>query len=862
LFEYLLEVQDDVYTVRLVVGADVVSNLSATLSMLTAIRVPVTGFNVPSDSIASLLPGAAFENTSNGVLVDEEEPNYGYILFDIVGVVSPTYQAGDTLDLFVFKGNNCIEDAIKLVGPGATFPNPIVNGEEVTSFLSIGAYLPTGGTPYCVNPDGAIATCMPIVIAPDPASIDTLHYVLDFETAQTVCIDSALQLLNNVGDAMICEQGTNVIVSITNGDSCVLLTPTANYSGNDTLCIVHCDDVMTDFCDTTYLVVTVNPNDATPPPMVDSSCAVSFDLRLMDETYIVRMTSNITLTNTTFPTPVFPNPFISAPTNLMDITLRAPAGQLQIVNQIDFGTGREFVLKSTITSPAEDPTHDYFVFGLNPNNTPTIDISYVAGESLDLFSFQNISCNLDNIRLVGRGTDFGELIINSTNINTKVVANSEALATCVNSSSVTPPILSFSTTSTNPTTGVCNDGTITVTATGGTGLYEYSINNGTDWVIENEFTNLTTGSYSVRVRSTDEVCLTDAENVVLQNVDCALVCDVVITTIDSTNATCNAANGMLTINATGSHLQYSINTGATFQSSNSFENIAEGIYNIVVRDSVNNNCEANITITLNGTRLPVIQSVELSDTDSFAANTGVITILATGDDGLKYSIDGGLNFFEGNAFTDLGLGAYTVVVANSDEACPVMYDNNPIQINQSCTVNAGEDRTICSGGAVALSASGTAPIFGWTPSAGLSCTDCPNPIASPDITTTYIVTNSGFGCFEMDTILITVLPTITADYNFMTSCTDFSVQFTDTSHTDGTITDYAWDFGDSGTSTEANPNHTYAAAGSYTVRLTTTISGDCTNTVSKLVVVGNGLTGTVSDDANICRGDCTPLMAS
>lgn len=39
---------------------------------------------------------------------------------------------------------------------------------------------------------------------------------------------------------------------------------------------------------------------------------------------------------------------------------------------------------------------------------------------------------------------------------------------------------------------------------------------------------------------------------------------------------------------------------------------------------------------------------------------------------------------------------------------------------------------------------------------------------------------------------------------------------------DGTITGYSWDFGDGNTSTQANPSHTYASDGNYTVTLTVT----------------------------------------
>ncbi len=862
LFEYLLEATNDVYTVRLVVGATIPSNLSFTTSMLTAIRVPASGFNVPTDSINTLLPGVAFENKSNGVLLDEEEPNYGYILFDIGNIPSPTYQAGDTLDLFSFRAPNCVEDTIKLVGSGATFPNPIINTEEITSFLSIGAYLPESA-PFCVNPIGGTADCTPPVVDPDPAPRDTLHYVLDFEMPRIVCIDSALQLLNSVGNVTICEQGDNVTVGVINSDSCIALTPAANFSGNDTLCVVHCDAVMTDFCDTTILIITVSPNDATPPPAaIDSTCALQFDLRFADGVYVVRMTSDTTIRNTILPFPSNPNPFFPTATNLMEVTLKAPTGQLQIVNHNDLLAGTDFVLINSIISPAEDPAFDYFVYQLNTNNTLITTIPYQEGQSEDLFSFQNFNCNLDSIVLVGRGPSFEELIIDGVNVNTKVVANGDTIATCVNDRGILPPALALSTTNTIPTTGVCNDGTITITATGGTGLYEYSINDGTDWGTDNEFTNLENGTYLVSVRTTDEVCASNTDTVTLQNVDCAPICMIAITSVDSLNASCEAANGQLTVNAIGTNLQYSINTGATFQSSNIFENVAAGTYNILVRDSVETTCEANLTVTLNGTTLPVIMSVDLTDANTFAANQGVLTIFATGSGTLKYSIDGGQNFFDGNAFTSLGTGTYTVVVSNGDESCPVAYGNNPIQIDQPCSVDAGTDRTICPGAAVTLSATGNAPIFGWLPTTGLSCTDCPNPIANPDTTTTYILTNSGGGCFVMDTITVTVLPSITADYTFMTSCADLSVQFMDSSSTTGTIMTYAWDFGDGNLSTEANPNHTYGAAGTYTVQLTTATTDGCTSTTAKLVVVGEGLMGTVSDDASICTNDCAQLIAS
>jgi len=47
-----------------------------------------------------------------------------------------------------------------------------------------------------------------------------------------------------------------------------------------------------------------------------------------------------------------------------------------------------------------------------------------------------------------------------------------------------------------------------------------------------------------------------------------------------------------------------------------------------------------------------------------------------------------------------------------------------------------------------------------------------------------------------------------------------AVTFTDNST--GTITNWAWDFGDNRTSSKRNPNHVYANPGNYTVSLTVT----------------------------------------
>ncbi len=77
--------------------------------------------------------------------------------------------------------------------------------------------------------------------------------------------------------------------------------------------------------------------------------------------------------------------------------------------------------------------------------------------------------------------------------------------------------------------------------------------------------------------------------------------------------------------------------------------------------------------------------------------------------------------------------------------------------------------------------------------------------------------------------------------NFGVTTSGLTASFTDTStDSDGSIASRSWNFGDSTTSTAANPSKTYSAAGTYTVTLTVTDNGGATNTRTQSVTVSAG----------------------
>lgn len=91
---------------------------------------------------------------------------------------------------------------------------------------------------------------------------------------------------------------------------------------------------------------------------------------------------------------------------------------------------------------------------------------------------------------------------------------------------------------------------------------------------------------------------------------------------------------------------------------------------------------------------------------------------------------------------------------------------------------------------------------------------------------------SGVTCSQTYCVTINMC-SVTPDFTYTVNCK--TVSFSDASTGTGPFT-YSWDFGDGNTSSAANPVHTYAACGTYTVTLTV-CDAVCCKTITKTIVI-------------------------
>ena len=284
------------------------------------------------------------------------------------------------------------------------------------------------------------------------------------------------------------------------------------------------------------------------------------------------------------------------------------------------------------------------------------------------------------------------------------------------------------------------------------------------------------------------------------------------------------------------------------------------------------------TYTVNGSVGPCIgiETVLVNVFDGPIVNLADEFTICDGDSvQLDASASTGIEAFEWMPITDLdnfaSLSPYAspttstwyYFIAEDAGQCTEI-DSVYINVIGSVLPNAGVDETICQGQFVNLNATGGMDYL-WTPTTGLSCTDCFDPIANPLETTEYIVEVSILGsCAETDTVLITVNTFgLDAGEDF-TFCKSGEVQIGPLQVDSDLV--YTWEGDDGSVLSGANPTVNIETgadnnAVSVTYTLTATDASGCTSTDQVVVAaLGQPLISAGINDT-IFQGETTILTA-
>ncbi len=374
---------------------------------------------------------------------------------------------------------------------------------------------------------------------------------------------------------------------------------------------------------------------------------------------------------------------------------------------------------------------------------------------------------------------------------------------CTNSGSATltntNPI-TINTLIVNPCPNTSN-GSISITATGGTGPYSYSID-GVTFQTSPTFNNLAANSYNLVVR--DNTGCLGSTTVQLSSISITFI---------GTPPTCSTlTNGSIVINAIGGNppYQYSIDGGANYFNSSTFNNLGNGSYTVVAKDS--NNCTSQPSFLPFDT-LPVEVFVTSIQNPCFGSSNGSIGLSVSGGKSpYQYSIDNGMSYQTSNIFSNLAAGSYNVVVqdANSCLSQPqtVTLTSPSITFTYTTTYSC-----VSSTGSITVTASGGASPYQYSSDNGMSYQ--PSNIFSNLAAGSYtVVVQDANGCLSPPQTVTLASPSITFTYTTAYSCVSSTGSITVTAS--GGASPYQYS-SDNGMSYQPSNIFSNLAAGSYTV---------------------------------------------
>jgi gliding motility-associated-like protein len=390
-----------------------------------------------------------------------------------------------------------------------------------------------------------------------------------------------------------------------------------------------------------------------------------------------------------------------------------------------------------------------------------------------------------------------------------------------------PAIASVS--SINPTCFGATNGSITITATGGNGAIQYSINGGGTWQNSNVFSNLGAGFYNVWVKDASGCTVIYPGNSVILTQP-----QPISIFINKVDASCNGSStGRIDIFAGGGsgNIQFSVNGGTTYQPNSIFSNLPAGSYNIMVKDA--NNCVYPflgnpVVITQ---PQPVTATATVSNASCAGNGNGSITVTAAGGTSpYTYSLNNG-PFFPNPTFSGLQSGTYNILVADANGCQGSVSATITNTYTFSLAVTAQTDVSCAAGadGSVTVAVTGGVAAFDYSIDGGLVWQPSPT-FTSLNGGVYTVLARDNNGCIASAGVTIQEKPTLTVavDSVINVGCfggTSGAIYVTATGG-DSTYT-YAW------SNNTSAPDLTGVSAGSYTV--TVTDGATCTASVSAAV---------------------------
>jgi gliding motility-associated-like protein len=469
-----------------------------------------------------------------------------------------------------------------------------------------------------------------------------------------------------------------------------------------------------------------------------------------------------------------------------------------------------FSLQITITEPAGALTGSITATNINcfGGNTGSCDLVVSGGTSPYTYLWNNGSVTQD--------------ISNLTSGNYSVTVTDAGGCTIIINAAVNQPAAPLEGTissQTNVSVYGGNDGSVTVSGSGGTPPYQYSID-GVSYQPSGTFSSLSAGTYNITVRDLN-MC-TGNITVTITQPWIPLTANI----ISSNDLLCHGSeNGSVTVAGWGGTLPYVYSiSGGIFQASGEFSSLSVGTYTVIVRDAALDLFDVTFTITE-----PEAVDIAVSgeDVNCYGGSTGSVTATATGGTGL-YSYEWNtVPVQTTQTAVNLPSGTYSVKVTDANE-CTSSKEVTISQPPVDMVISISQVNNLCAGGttgsATAVVTGGLIPyVYLWN-----TMPEQTKETAIDLSAGEYIITvTDSYGCIRTRSVSITEPQAVTVDASVTNaSCPDSNDGSINLAISGGT-TPYNLIWSDGVTTT----NRTGLAPGTYGVVVT-----DINNCAETLVV--------------------------